>query len=215
MFLFLAVLLYVVYVVTNKKGSSETKIKGDVETLREEIKDNISNLVPWNREEMELFSLSETSKNNRKRGISTINSVVSSIYHEPLMSYIYKDFGNKRDYKMLLVKTSNREYVYIIKKDVVNIFLNDKPFASIKDNAYLYPPGENKLLAAINLEGGAYLPLKVQDREVASLTHPQKTDRVNPRAFEILQQVDNREEELLLALSFFTIIREKNKIVVE
>lgn len=212
MFLFLAFLLYIVYYLTNKKGKGDGKIKNDVITLRGEISEYLGKFVPWNFEEMQLFSLSETDKTVKKRKGLTVRAVINSIYHEPMCVYVYRDYGSGRDYKILLVQTSNREFVYVIKKDIVNIFMNDTPLASIKENAYLYPPGQNNLLATINLEGGAYLPVTVENRELATLTHPDRTDRLNPRAFEILHKLSEREEDLLLALSFYTIVRKKNKI---
>lgn len=211
-FLLLAFLLYAVYYVTNKKSKGEGRIKSDVTALREEIREYAGKFVPWSFEEMQLFSLSEAEKTVKKRRGLTIKAVINSIYHEPMCVYVYKDFGSGREYKLLLVKTSNREFVYILKKGIVNIFMNDSALASIREDAYLYPPGQNNLLATINLEGGAYLPVTVENRELAALTHPDRTDRLNPRAFEILHKMSDREEDLLLALSFYTIVRKKNKI---
>ncbi len=199
---------------TNKKTRGDGKIKTDVAALREEISPYIGKFVPWNFEEMQLFSLTEADKTTKKKRGLTVRAVMNSIYHEPMCIYVYRDFGSRREYKMILVKTSNREFVYILKKDTVNIFMNDFALASIKEDAYLYPPGQTNLLATINLDGGAYLPVTVDNRELATLTHPGKTERVNPRAFEILHKMNEKEEDLLLALSFYTIIRKKNNIKV-
>ena len=54
------------------------------------------------------------------------------------------------------------------------------------------------------------LPVLVGDKEVASLINLDKTTKTNPRAFEFLSDMDEKEEAVLLSLAIFEFV--KNEI---
>ena len=82
----------------------------------------------------------------------------------------------------------------------------------LKENGGLYGGRRNRLLARINRDDELKLhPIVVGDKEVASVQNPNKTDKHNPRAFQFLQPMENKEEKMFMALAILEMVQESLK----
>ena len=65
----------------------------------------------------------------------------------------------------------------------------------------LYAKRKGRLVARVNNQGSASMPVIIGDREVASIANVLKTDKFNPRMFEYVDIRSKAEELTLLALA--------------
>lgn len=79
----------------------------------------------------------------------------------------------------------------------------------------LFPDGrlissrKKELLARIGPTNGNFLPIRVYDREVGAIALPGESEAPFPRAFAFLVEMNDKEQELFLALALFELVRQK------
>lgn len=179
---------------------SDKSVKQDVEKFRLQISARNEDLVPWNKEEMELLSLNEVEQKINRKGGKTIEGTMNSIYHEPMVQYAYKKYANAKN-AVLFAKTSNREFIYRIHKKGIQIYLNNEPLGILKRNGILYSKS-NRPLAQIKPDNDAFsTPILVNNIEKGSLLNDKRTGRENPRAFELIAPMQAKEEDYFLSLA--------------
>lgn len=200
---------------TNFQPGKE-KIRSEIKKMRAELNPFVEKLVPWTKEEMELLSLNQTERSSKKRLIRTIKGVFTTIYHEPAIAYIYKKFISfgKEENAILLARTGMHEFIYRIKGKETELTINGQLVGKIKDNSLLYGASSNRLIARINKEqdNQLLLPIYIKDKELGSLNAPEKVQKVNPRAFEFLQDMDDDESALYLSLASLQMVRRTNSL---
>jgi len=179
---------------------SDQSVRQDVEKFRLQLSAKNEDLVPWNKEEMELLSLKEIEQRHNRKGGKTIEGTMLSIYQEPMVQYVYKRYANAKN-AVLFAKTSNREYIYRIHKKGIQIYLNNEPLGVLKRDGILYSKS-NRQIAQIKPDNDAFsTPILVNNSEKGSLVNPKRTDRENPRAFELIAPMKKQEEDYFLSLA--------------
>ena len=79
----------------------------------------------------------------------------------------------------------------------------------IKENGGLYGGRRKRLVARINRDDELQLhPIVIGDKEVASVVNPTKSNKHNPRAFQFLQPMENKEEKTFMALAILEMVQE-------
>ncbi len=184
------------------------KIQKDLQQFRAELQPWIADLVPWSREEMEQLSLNQVNRTVRK-GIATVGKgVFTTIYHEPVIAWMYKKYLGSKENALLYARTSNSEFIYRIKEDGVELVVDNELIGKIGNNGILYNQKGNKQLAQINTQSEElYLPVRINERRVGGLTHGKTPDNENPRAFQFLADMTKEEEKIFMALSILEIAR--------
>ena len=209
-----ALLIGAIYVIGKLLGNfspSQRKVNADLKAMQEKLEPVISKLVPWEREEMELFSLNQTDQVVEKGLVDSARGVFTSIYHEPMLAYAYKDYvtlGKKKD-ALLYAKTALHEYVYRIKGDEIKVMADGTAIGVIRSDGTMYAPGrKNKAIASVKRNPNELLlPVLVGDREVAAITNPANTSQPNPRAFDLISDdITPDEEKIFLSLAILEII---------
>ena len=123
-----------------------------------------------------------------------------SIYQEPMIQYAYKKYANSKN-AVLLAKTSNREFIYRIHKKGIQIYLNNEPLGVLKRDGILYSKA-NRPLAQIKPNNDAFsTPILVNNIEKGNLVNPKRSERENPRAFELIAPMQGKEEDYFLSLA--------------
>jgi len=179
---------------------SDKNVKQDVEKFRLQLSAKNEDLVPWNKEEMELLSLKEIEQRHNRKGGKTIEGTMLSIYQEPMVQYVYKRYANAKN-AVLFAKTSNREYIYRIHKKGIQVYLNNEPLGVLKRDGGLYSKN-NRKIAQIKPDNDAYsTPILVNNTEKGSLINPKRSERENPRAFELVAPMQKQEEDYFLSLA--------------
>ncbi len=184
------------------------RIRKEVEKFRSKASQWLDKLVPWERSEMELFSLNNEILHKSSAFGKRMEGIFKSIYHEPMFYYSYREYLARKRNAILYIRTSQHEFLYRIKKNRIGVFLNDEPLGWISRNrSALYDRDEEQLLAEVHVEGNPYRPVLVEGREVAHLANPKRAERINPRAFSLLDRdLSDQQEALLLCLSSFHLV---------
>lgn len=175
----------------------------EVNAMKEEMEGWVSNLVPLDKEELDLFSLSQ-DKQVVKTGLGkTAKGVFTTIYQEPVVAYSYKRYLGEKVNELLYARTSEHEYVYWTRNGETQLTIDDQPVGKINQGT-LYGERTGKEIASIGESAQQnYLPVKVGNRDVGALNtdRPVKNDALSQRAFEFIpSDISEKEEQLFLAL---------------
>jgi len=203
--------IYLLYYLLINFQPSQNKIKKDLEILKAEIAPWIDQLVPWNKEELELLSLKQTNHVLRKKIITSAKGVFTSIYHEPLIAYTYKRYVGGGRNAILYARTSHHEFTYRIRNKEVQLNIDGQMIGAIRKGGLLYSARTDRLLGRLgekNKEEGL-LPVFIGEKELGSLVLSQNdTMNINARAFQFLdEKISSEEEALLLSLSILEMVR--------
>jgi len=206
-FIFIIAFIGFTYFATRKLFSliknyqpNESNVRKDVDRFRLTLAAQNEELVPWNREEMELLSLKEVEQKIKSRGTKEVEGTMKSIYQEPMVRYIYKKYVQPNN-AVLIAKTSDREYIYRIRKKGIQIYLNNEPLGLLRKNGVLYDT-KNQGIAQIKPNKEAYsTPILVNNQEKGNLLNPGQTEKEFPRAFELLSPMQRKEENYFLSLA--------------
>lgn len=184
-----------------RKGISQA----DRSLLKTVLLDSSQNLVDLDKEELKLLSFNKEQKTIRTSGKKVKTGVFYSIYNEPLLNYalIEKDRFNK----IILVSTSEQDYIYRVGQKSVDIYCNDNLIGSLDNKGDLLAPASQKTLMSIeNNEEIKYQRLEKDGKEIAAILNPLLVDSTNQRViqYEELDKVDDRI--LALGLIFLNMI---------
>jgi hypothetical protein len=207
--------IYFLYQLLTNFQPGRGKIKADLNKMKAALAPQIQELVPWDKEEMELLSLNQVNRQVRKGMTRTVRGVFTSIYHEPVIAYMYKKYINsgKDENALLYVRTSAHEFIYRIKPKETELTINGQLIGNIKEDTLLYSARSKRLLGRINRsDNELMLPIIVQDEEMGSLIRPEKARQTNPRAFEFLKDMDKDEEAIYLSLAALEMVRRTNEL---
>lgn len=179
---------------------NEKNVKKDVDNFRLALTARNEDLVPWNNEEMELLSLKEVEQKISKSGTKTVEGTLLSIYQEPMVQYAYKKYVQQNN-AVLIAKTSNREYIYRIRKKGIQIYMNNEPLGLLRTNGVLYTPDKKGVAQIKPNKQELYTPILVNNVEKGNLINPDRTEKEVPRAFELLAPMQKKEEDYFLSLA--------------
>ncbi len=185
------------------------RIQADLKQMKAELQPLVSELVPWNKEELQQLSLNVINKTRKKGVVYNAKGVFTSIYHEPLIAWYYRKYVSSKEDSLLYVRTSNHEFVYRIKGDEAEILIDDRFIGKIDRDGKLYDYKKKHLLAQINKGSGQLaLPVVVNEKPVGALTNLEKAPKkVNQRAMELVADMEPEEENLFLALSLLELVK--------
>ena len=187
------------------------KLQQDLDKMKEDMDKWAGELVPMTREEVELFSFNQEKHVLRKSFGKTAKGIFTSIYHEPVLAYSYKEYLGPGKNGLLYVRTGSQEFVYRISKKGIDILVDREPVGTLKEDGVLYNKRGNRMLAQINREAGEFLPVLVNDREVANVARLKKGEgsKLSQRAFEFVKNDMNKEEkDVFLSLAVLEVIEQ-------
>lgn len=208
----LAVLaLYFIYFALIHFQPGKGKIRTDLKKMKNEIAPYIDDLIPWNKEELELMSSNQVKQKISRGVITTAEGVFNSIYHEPLIAYSYKKYISPKRNEVIYARTSNHEFVYRTKKDSTELFIDNQKVGVINNKGLLHGGRRKRLLARINKnENELELPIIIGNKERGTLMKPE-SDSVNPRAFQFVGEMGKNEEAVFLSLAVLELVRDSIK----
>lgn len=183
----------------------------EVNALREDMDGWAKDLVPLNKEELDIFSLSQ-DKQVVKTGLgTTAKGVFTTIFQEPVAAYSYKRYLGSKVNELLLARTAEHEYVYWTQNGKTSLSIDGNPVGTIKDRK-LFGERTGKELAGITGEARQnYLPVRVGNREVGAMNteQPKKKDALSQRAFEFIpDDINDKEEQLFLSLVTLELVKQ-------
>ncbi|MEP7268417.1 MAG: hypothetical protein ABI844_12390 [Saprospiraceae bacterium] len=180
------------------------KLRKDLRLLQPELKSwAAEHLINWDRNEMELLSLRQHRQIKKAFGHRMIRGVFQSIYHEPLVVYLQKVY--RPEESVLIVRNSKNEFAYVITKEV-EVFINEEYFGKLDRKGKLWY-NERNVIAQIDRGDQALLAVHVNSKLAGNIINEAKKETRNPRAFQYLSEMDDVEEKVFLAMSYFELIR--------
>ncbi|MBC6995948.1 hypothetical protein QWY85_11105 [Neolewinella lacunae] len=181
-----------------------------VRELKEEMDTWTAELVPLNKEELDLFSLAQDKQVVKTGAGASAKGTFTTIFHEPVVSYSYRRYLGKQVNELLYARTAEHDYVYWTENGKTTLEIDDQPVGSI-DKGVLLGARTGKPLAQIAGQAREnYLPISVGNREVGSLTagKASKADPLGQRAFEFIpKDLNDKEEQLLMSLATLELVR--------
>ena len=201
--LLLAIMLFLKRLSSNRMPGKKKRAQAVVE-LKAEMDTWSANLVPLNKEELDLFSLAQ-DKQVIKGGVgATAKGTFTTIFHEPVVSYSYRRYLGKKENELLYVRTADHEYVYWTEEGKTQLEIDGNPVGLMEGGA-LFGQKTGKELARIAATAREnYLPVSVGNREVGSLQLKPlgKDDPLSQRAFQFIpDDLNDKEEQLLMSLA--------------
>jgi hypothetical protein len=196
---------------------SDKKIQDDFSTMKVWIEPKLKAIIPWTDEELSILSLEQIDIKTKKEGTYVMEGTFISIYHEPMVTYIYKKYINKKfEDAIIFARTSNRAFQYRIKQNEVVIHINNHPIGTLKANGQLF--NKNKRIASINKDNPTTLyaislhDKRGQTKELGSVVNKYTAEQVNNRAFQLLDEsMNDNEEAIFLALALYEMIHRSVK----
>lgn len=208
-------LLYLVFNLMTEYKPGKKKVQQDLKKMKDKLEPYAKDLVPINKEELELFSLSQIHQLAKKNKTRTARGVYTTIFHEPIMAYTYKRYLSSGMNAVLYARTANHEFAFRIQGTEVKVVIDNQLEGTIRNNDTFYSIRDNRMVAQINRSNTAYLPVLVNNREVAQVSLPVTGNQeklLSSRAFSFVKpNLDKEEEKLLLSLSILELVnREVN-----
>ncbi len=201
--IFFAALFYLAYYLSrffvNYKPGKK-RLDKDLRKMKEELQPMIEKLVPWTQEEMELLSLNSKEKVKKSIGAKTRIGILFSIYHEPLIAYAKKEYS-EGEYSLLYARTSNHEYIYRSLPERTEVYIDGSAIGRLVNKNELRDP-QNKIVLARCYDSGQRLtPVILNNKEVGQLVDINDKEKVNPRAYEFLQEMSEAERLSFMAIT--------------
>jgi hypothetical protein len=189
-----------------------SKVNEDIRKMKASLQLFINELVPWQKDELDLLSFNQVNKKITKGMVKTGQGVITSIYHEPMIAWSYKHYVGSGDNAVLYACTSHHEFVFRLRNNGTTITIDNSEIGQVRENGALYSAKSNRMMARINRESNElYLPILVGDRELATLKSPGYVQQTNSRAFELLASMNDEEEAVLLSLTILEMITRELK----
>ena len=184
------------------------KVQKDLALLKKEIAPLVADLVPLGKEEMTQISFNASNKTSKKGVVKTSKGVFTTVYHEPLVAWVYRKYISAKENALIYAKTTRFEFVYRTKKGETEVVVNGHPIGTIDESGALRPRKSKAPGARLDRsKNGAYFPVTINGKEVGGLTNLAATDQPNPRAFQLMAVMGEEEELLFLVLAIHEMVR--------
>lgn len=204
--------LGLLFTILTKFSPGEKRIQAELQRMRQDMDTWVDDLVPINREELELFSLTQIKNSISKRLTTSGKGIYTTIFEEPIVAYSYKRYLGKEASALLYCRTAEHEYAYWIRPKGVQVIIDNQLVGTFnRENGVLYGAKSKKMLARINRNEKKITPIVVGEREVASMVKalPPGKNEISTRAFQFVRDdMTEQEEMLVLSLSLLEMVQD-------
>ena len=205
--------VYVIGQLIKNFQPGKSKVAEDIQKMKASLQLFINELVPWNKEELDLLSFNQINKKVSKGIIKTGQGVITSIYQEPMIVWAFKRYVGGGNNAVLYASTSHHEFVFRIRNRGTTCLIDNEEIGELRNNGVLYGAKSNRLMARINKDSdNLTLPVLVGEKEIATLKSMTYAQETNNRAFELLTDMDDQEESILLSLTILELASRELKI---
>lgn len=181
-----------------------------VRELKEEMDNWSAELVPLNKEELDLFSLAQDKQVVKTGAGASAKGTFTTIFHEPVVSYSYRRYLGKQVNELLYARTAEHDYVYWTENGKTSLEIDNQLVGTI-DKGALFGNKTGKQIASIGATPREnYLPVSVGNREVGAITTlpAANNDALSQRAFEFIpEDLNEKEEQLLMSLATLELVK--------
>jgi len=182
------------------------KVNTDVSKFRDQAAQWKEQLVPWNEEEMELFSLAQSNQVSRRGFGRSFEGVVQSIYHEPMLYYHYKEYPASKRNAIIFAQTAKYEMVYRIRAKNTQVFVNESFLGTIEQDGTLHHPEQDQVYGRVMRQDLYRRPIFIDNQEMGAVVLPMSKSNVNPRAFDLDEKMEEGQQVFFMVLGIHEVI---------
>jgi hypothetical protein len=201
--LLLAIMLFMKQWSANRMPGKKQRDRAVAE-LKADMDSWSADLVPLNKADLDLFSLTQDKQVIKSGTGATAKGTFTTIFHEPVVSYSYRRYLGSKSNELLYARTAEHDYVYWTENGKTSLEIDGQPVGNMEGNA-LFGQKTGKELARIATTAREnYLPVSVGGREVGSLQLKplSSDDPLSQRAFQFIpDDLNDKEEQLLMSLA--------------
>lgn len=156
----------------------------------------MSDLAPI--EEGELYLLSNNHMVVKKKSKHKTN-IMTTVYNEPVVAYFTK-LDSDLSRGVIVAYSADKEFSYLISGGIIEIFINELPFARMHNNGLL-TDRNNKPIARLDYKHVSHThSISLFNRNVAELRKPLRKS-ITEKAYLCVDSKNKQEEDLILAIS--------------
>lgn len=181
-----------------------------VRELKEEMDSWSADLVPLNKEELDLFSLAQDKQVVKTGAGATAKGTFTTIFHEPVVSYSYRRYLGNKVNELLYARTAEHDYVFWTENGETSLEIDEQSIGTISNNALLGARTGKPIARIAGEARDNYLPISVGNREVGAITTipANQSDPLSQRAFEFIpDDLNDKEEQLLMSLATLELVK--------
>lgn len=190
---------------------SKRKVRNDIDSIRNEMKEESVHLVPWKKEEIELFSLNQSNKKKRRGWSTNLSGYFTNIYHEKVLLYYLKRYSNRGKNAVVFARNSVNEYIYNVSREGVEIYIDEYYLGFLQANGELHDTKNRKKIAQMDRESQtSKMIIYVDNQPIGAVARELKEDtKIKQRAFEPMRLGSEKNQQIFLALGFFHLIMQE------
>lgn len=197
---------YVAYQAFLSFQPGDKKVLADLTTLKLDLKEYIASLATWDREDFGLLSLNQIKRKRWQDLSNTVKGIIISIYQEPMIAYIHRQYLSSGKSAVLYARNSQHEWVFRVRTHQTEISMDGRYLGTLKEDGGLYDASGRHLIAKMQppiFDGS--IPVLMEKGEVGHLIIKNTQGKVNPRVFEMLKDLSIEEEQVTIALAIIKI----------
>jgi hypothetical protein len=186
-------------------------MKKDVLKLRGEVDKMAADLVPIDKNELDLLSGKLVGQRLKKRIFSRrAKGFITSIFDEPLLAYAVRKYPTSSSKTIYYARSRKTELVFIRTRKGVQLYIDGKAVGRLKNNQILELK-ENQKLGELVASPSLPEEVRVGNKKVALLNADTDSQSVHPRLFRFIGPVSTNEKKLLLALVVYKLLVNNDK----
>ncbi|MFZ4558917.1 MAG: hypothetical protein ACOYOD_01875 [Saprospiraceae bacterium] len=190
------------------------KIQADLQLIREEVLKVAGDLAPVKKEDLELISLREVQKKDKKWMVRNVQAIFTNIFEEPAIAYYYRVYLSNKQDALLFAKTTQHEFFFWIHRGEVQIVVDEQALGTYHpDSGILHSARTKKPIAQLQKNRQEGAELMIQGKQVGKMTRlsPNAKDSLSKRVFDLVKNdLAPEEEAIVLALAIFEMVQAVN-----
>lgn len=201
--LLLAIMLFLKQWSANRMPGKKQRDRAVAE-LKKDMDSWSADLVPLNKAELDLFSLTQDKQVVKSGTGATAKGTFTTIFHEPVVSYSYRRYLGSKANELLYARTAEHDYVYWTENGKTSLEIDGQPVGNMEGNALFGQKTGKELARIATVARENYLPVSVGNREVGALQLKplSNDDPLSQRAFQFIpDDLNDKEEQLLMSLA--------------
>ncbi len=207
--LFMVLLVALYYTSSKVRIPLNKRMPKDMLRLKQIVNQFVSQLIPWEKNEIELLSLNKVNvKSSQKNGFESTGAF-ASIYQEPLFSYGYREYPTKETYSVLYAQTKENELFFYEYPKEVEVLVNGAALGRLIDGK-LYGTDGSMLANFLENNLESYTTVVIGNKDAGHILRKDGYNNdVNPRALDLVSnQMKGNENVIFLAMCIWKIVKE-------
>ncbi len=182
------------------------KINSDVGRFRTNALKWKDELIKWDQEEFELFSLIQKNQVTKRGFGKSFEGVIQSIYHEPMLYYYLKEYPAAKKNAIIFAQSARYEIVYRIRAKNAQVFVNENFLGTLQRDGSLVRENGRVQVGKIKPISTQLSEIYVGEKMMGSVVLPVEDPGVNPRAFDIDEKMNDEEQMIFMVLGVYEVI---------